>query len=336
MADPTKAASTSTTVGAPPPFQITPIRQQHRFIKCLFYAQFGYGKTTLAGSSVDVPKMRDVLFVNAESGTMSVEESDRIKHVDLIDVVRVTDFKQVAHVQEFLKAHIIARDAYLRNGPGPDKDAALTRLAKLQSRMFGTEYMPLDVIDDDCKEDVRDPTTGVWSAARLRLFRTVIVDSLTEIDTLSMYGLLNIQTDMKLDMEKMDVAQFAEFRKNNQMLQLLVRAYRDLDMNVILVCSAQYNQDELKRMHWAPAVTGKLAAQIQGFVDIVGYMQVGKPTAEGGKEAPRRLYIQPIGQFDAKSRIASFKDPYIDDPSMSKIMAAFDGQKGAPKAAAKG
>jgi hypothetical protein len=144
-----------------------------------------------------------------------------------------------------------------------------------------------------------------------------------------MYGLLNIQTDMKLDMEKMDVAQFAEFRKNNQMMQLLVRAYRDLEMNVILVCSAQYNQDELKRMHWAPALTGKLAAQIQGFVDVVGYMQVGKP-AEGGKEAPRRLYIQPIGQFDAKSRMASFKDPFIDDPNMSKIMAAFKGLK--PKA----
>lgn len=324
--DPTKAASAPAT-GVAPPFTITPIRQQHRFIKCCFYGAFGFGKTTLAGSAVDVPEMRDVIFVNAESGTMSVEESDRIQNTDKIDVVRITDFKQVAMVQEFLKAHILARDAYLKGGPG--KDAALTRLAKLQSRMFGEELMPVDCIDDEALEDERDPVTGKWITARLRLYRTVVVDSLTEIDTFSMYGLLNIQTDMKLDMEKMDVAQFAEFRKNNQMMQLLVRAYRDLEMNVILVCSAQYNQDELKRMHWAPALTGKLAAQIQGFVDVVGYMQVGKP-AEGGKEAPRRLYIQPIGQFDAKSRMASFKDPFIDDPNMSKIMAAFKGLK--PKA----
>lgn len=322
--DPTKAQSTpATSTGAPPPFQITPIRQQHRYIKCCFYGAFGYGKTTLAGSSVDVPEMRDVLFVSAESGTMSVEESDRIKQVDLIDVVRVTNFKQVAHVQEFLKAHIQARDAYLRGGPG--KDAALSRLAKLQSRMFGDSVMPIDCIDDEVQEDVRNED-GTWAQARLRLYRTVIVDSLTEVDTFTMYELLNIQTDMKLDVDKMEVAQFAEFRKNNQMMQLLVRAYRDLDMNVILICSTQYNQDELKRMHWAPALTGKLAAQIQGFVDIVGFIQVGKPT-EGSKEIPRRLMIQPIGNYDAKNRIASFKDPYIDDPNMMKIMAAFKGKK---------
>lgn len=301
MADPTKS-QTIAPVSAPP-FQITPLKTEHRFIKCLFYGKFGDGKTSLAASAVDVAPMRDVLMVNAESGAMSVEEAEHIKNRDDIDQVRVTDFKTVAYIQEFLQAHCLARDSN-----------NLERLQKLQGRIFG--------LPQDKWLEIKEDGEGLL---RLRKYRTVIIDSLTEIDTFSMYQLLGIKVDMKLDQE-MDVAQFAEFRKNNQMMQLLVRAYRDLAMNVILVASTQYVQDELKRMHWTPALTGKLSGQVQGFVDVVGFLQTGKPS-EGSKDIPRRLYIQPVGQFDAKSRMASFKDPYIDAPTMEKLMAAWNRNK---------
>ena len=296
MADPTKPQSVSATT--PPPFFITPLKTEHRFIKVLVYGKFGEGKTSLVASCVDIPTMQDVLLVNAESGAMSIEEAEHIKHRFDIDQVRAVDFKQVAHIQEFLKAHIAARDAN-----------DIMRLQKLQARMFGipTEW-----------EKITPTGEGLY---RLRKYRTVIVDSLTEIDTFSMYQLLGIKVDMKLDQD-MDVAQFAEFRKNNQLMQLLVRAYRDLAMNVLMVASAQYTQDEMKAMHWTPAITGKLSAQIQGFVDIVGWLQTGKPEKQGDA-IPRRLFIQPVGKFDAKSRLASFKDAYIDNPTMAKIMAAW-------------
>lgn len=302
--DPTKA-STAQAI-KPPPFFIVPLRQEHRYIKCLFYGNYGTGKTSLACSAADIEEMNDILMVNAESGTMSVEEADYIENRYLIDQVRAVDFNMVAYVQEFLLAHCKHRDA-------DDTE----KLKNLQARMFNYD---VSVIDTDHKgEDVYEE--GIVTKARLRKYRTIIVDSLTEIDTFSMYQLLGIQTDMKLDKD-MDVAQFAEFRKNNQMMQLLVRAYRDLPMNVLLVASTQYTQDELKRRFWTPQLTGKLAGQVQGFVDIVGFMQTGKPD-ESSKLIPRRLYIQPIGQFDAKNRIASFKDSYIDAPTMKKIMGAF-------------
>lgn len=309
VADPTKASTVKQLT--PAPFQIKPLKSDHRYIKFVVYGPFGVGKTSLAGSAADVPGMDDVIMVNAESGTLSIEDADHIKNRDYIDQVPCTDFKTVALVQEFLKAHCNARDK---------NDIKMMKM--LQSRTFN---VPVEIIDED--KDAED-TFGededgnrIYTKMRLRRFRTVIVDSLTEIDTYSMYQLLGIKTDMKLD-EDMDVAQFAEFRKNNQMMQLLVRAYRDLPMNVILVCSTQYNQDELKQFHWVPSLTGKLASQVQGFVDVVGYLVNGKPK-EGTNDIPRRLYIQPIGKFDAKNRIASFKEAFIDAPTMSKIMAAF-------------
>jgi hypothetical protein len=78
------------------------------------------------------------------------------------------------------------------------------------------------------------------------------------------------------------------------------------------------DQDELKRMYYSPALTGKLRIQISGYMDIVGFMQVGK-VPEGQKEAPRGISVHPAGKFTAKCRIASFSDSMIADPTMLKI-----------------
>jgi hypothetical protein len=317
----------------PAPFQITPIRQSHRYFKCLFYGAYGTGKTTLACTAADVDGMEDVLMINAESGTMSVEEAEHIVNREYIDQVRVTNFNEVAAIQDFLTGHCAARD-----------DNKVKTLKALQFRAF---RHPPDLIVDGAEDDVWEPTdedivqdsekfvrdnpiTGQREKlvqARLRRFRTVIVDSVKEIDTFSIYQLLGMKVDMKLDDKALDnVAGWDEFRKNNQKMQLLIRAYRDLKMNVIMVTGAKYTQDEKKIMHWAPDLTGQLAYQIQGFVDVVGYLTNGTPEAETGN-IPRRLYVQPVGYFDAKCRISSYRKPHFSNPSMRKIMAAFRNSK---------
>lgn len=288
MADPTKTEGSKQVASSAFVIRGRPDAEE-RFIKMLVYGDFGTGKTTLAASAVDVPFMNDVLFVDAESGEMTLDENDRIKNAGDIDRIRITDFNMVAHVQEYLKAHCNARD---RN------DVAVLR--RLQAKAWG-------VPESEIKE--------------VRRYRTVIIDSLTEINEFCMYQLLHLATDMKLDIDKMDVAEWPEFRKNNQMMQLLMRAYRDLPMNVIFVTSMQYTQDELKKKFFAPNITGKLAGQVQGFMDVVGYLQTGK-VAEGKDEAPRRLYIQPVGNFNAKNRRSSYKKAYIDNPTMFTVMSS--------------
>jgi len=254
----------------------------------LVYGPYGVGKSTLAGSSVDVTGMRDVLMVDAESGDLVLQDNPRIVAADEIEHVRVSNFLQVARVQEFLKAHCVRRD---RN----DVDG-----------MRAVEAMLKGVAPADIKEP--------------RRFRTVIVDSLSEIEAYCMYGLLKINEGELLTgaADEIDVARFDEFRKNNMMIQVLVRAFRDLPMHVLFVCAQQYTQDELKRFHYGPQMTGKLSAQIQGFVDIVGFLRSG--TVDETGNAPRRLFVQPIERFDAKNRRASFSGSHFDDPTMTTIM----------------
>lgn len=317
VADPTKAQTAKTIT--PPPFQITPLHQRHRWLNLAIYGKFGTGKTTLAGSSVDVLEMRDVIMVNAESGTLSIEDSEEIKHPELIDQVRVEDFKTVAYVHDFLKKHCTYRDAN-----------QIEHLKALQARLFGYDKNVIDekYEGEDIREVNEDPTTT--TKARLRKYRTVIVDSLSEIDTFSMYELLKIDVNTSLD-DEVDVAEWPEFRKNNQRMQMLVRAYRDLPMHTILVCNSKYAQDERKVFHYSPGLTGQLKDQVQGFVDIVGYMQSGNSEPKPGQQADnkiiRRLAIQPTRGFDAKNRIASFKQPYFTDPMMQDIMDAFNRKR---------
>jgi hypothetical protein len=198
-------------------------------------------------------------------------------------------------VQEFLKGHCIRRDK-----------GDIEGMRQVEASLKGVH--PSEIV-------------------KPREFRTVIIDSLTEIEAYCMYGLLKVDEGTILTgaSDEIDVARFDEFRKNNMMMQVLVRALRDLPMHVIFVCSQQYTQDEMKRFHYGPQMTGKLAAQIQGFVDIVGFLRAGQADGEG--KAPRRLYVQPVERFDAKNRRASFQGAFFDDPTMLSIMKAIGLEK---------
>jgi hypothetical protein len=240
--------------------------------------------------------MQDILLLSAEGGELVLEDNDRVLNYEMIDEVRVTQIEQLRKIYEFLQHHCRARDT--NNEPV---------LRQIQSQTFG---VPPEEID------------------RLRRFRTVIIDSLTEIEQMNLakvMGLGGVGPDaMAWEAgDEMPIAGFPEFRKNNNAIQAIVRAFRDLPINLLIICGQSYAQDELKKMHFTPWMTGKLATQIQSFVDLVGYMVVSQ--ADPSSPDLRRLYIQPQSgvKFDAKNRRASYKQAYFDNPTMGSIMAAF-------------
>lgn len=298
---PNKGAGTPSSTPAvvptkPPPFQIKSRakRDESRYIKIAVYGDYGSGKTYLAGTAAEVESMRDVLVVSAESGELTLDSVDD-HGFENIDSVDVKNFIKVAEVYDFLKLHCQYRDA-----------GDIEKLKKLQARMTG---VPAEEIAD---EDVRQ-------------YRTVIIDSLTEVEIYCMNQLLGISDSTGLQ-EETQSAEWAEYKKQFHMVQRLVRAYRDLPMNVIMIIGRQYTQDEQKKMLFTLNLTGKLASQVQGFMDIVGYLVTGAADEKGN--LPRRLYIQPTGRFAAKSRFSNFKAPHIDNPSMKVILTQVGLLKG--------
>lgn len=288
-----------------PAFEIQSNVNAIRYLKCLFYAEYGVGKTFLAGTSVEVPQMRDVLFLSAEAGTLTLFDPDSPIPFNLIDIVEVQDYHATARVYDFLKLHCSAREAASRGNP-----AAREHLLKMQMAL-----MP----------NIPDPD-------RLRLFRTVTIDSLAEVENFCMSQLLGISQASAMD-EETGVESWDEYRNQRKMIHRLIRNFRNLPMNVIFTCPRHFKETKegtKTRTKYMPMMTGKLAHEVQGFMDLVGHYIIGNVkeeseagVGEGGPEdviAPRRLYVQPGPRFAAKNRFSRYKKPYWDNPTMLKIM----------------
>lgn len=227
-------------------------------------------------------------MIDAEAGDLTIAQQDSKAYVEAaehIDVVRISSFKELARVQEFLKLHCKLRD-----------ENNLEKLSELEQRL-NADY-----------DGSRPP----------RKYNTVIIDSLSEVETFSMYQLLGISDATRLD-EETQSPEWSEYKKNNSQILRLVRAFRDLPMNVLMTSAASYTQDEFKRFVYQPALTGRLSKQVQGFMDMVGFLVVA-PGADGNDV--RRMFVQPSTKYDAKNRLARFKGTHFDDPTVLGILQA--------------
>ncbi len=274
-ANPNIGGAKSVAVRAPL-FKIESVQQKDRYLKFMVYGNYGSGKTLLAATSAMVEQMKDVIIISAESGDMTLKNDE----FDDIDTIKCTNFKQVSAIVDFLRNHCTAREA--------------GDIAKLQQ----LELMYRGETSDNPKQ-----------------YKTVIVDSVTEVESYSLYHLLGI-TERTSIIEDVASAEFKEYKQNNIAMKRLLRSFRDLPMHVMFICSEQYVQDENKRKTYSPALTGKLSSQIQGFMDLVGWITVLEKQKDGTQ--PRRLHIQPDprGRYDAKNRFPGYKETYIDIPDI--------------------
>lgn len=263
--------------------------EESPYINGLIYGKHGAGKTTLAGSAADVPEMCDVLVVSVEGGKVVFRNNPRIDNWKGLDVIKVDRIEQFQKVYEWLKFHIRWRDV---EGPAGEQE-----LLKLQA-LIG---LP---------------------ANRVRRYRTVIVDSLSEVEALNLTKIMDLDK-LGLDAgDDMEVAGWPQFRKNKHLILKAIRQFRDLEINVLMICAEQFKQDERSQYLYSPKMTGALASEVQGPFDFVGWLVVGQATDATTGAGPRRMFVQPQTgpKADAKCRLATYQQAWFDNPVMEDIM----------------
>jgi hypothetical protein len=108
---------------------------------------------------------------------------------------------------------------------------------------------------------------------------------------------------------------------SREMVNFLVRRFRDLEINSIFITGVDETEDSKKKKWFAPMLPGKLSKDVQGLVDIVGYIQ--KIPQDNGTVI-RRLFLEggTYGGVNiaAKHRFGpALKGCYLDEPTMQKL-----------------
>ena len=261
-----------------PGFKIAFPTEEKKYIKMLIYGDYGTGKTFFCGTAQDVKEMRNVLNIDAEGGNKVLANRGDIPSI------RVKKFSELSAIFEYLRAHCLFRDT---NN---------TEMLKASEAYF----RGVDV------KEIKKP----------RIYNTVMVDSISEVARYCMYDLLGIDIDkVKLD-DQLAQPEYKEWNSLMEKIRLLIRKFRDLPMHTFFVASRQWDKDEQNRQLFTPNVQGKLANEIQGFMDHVGYYTLEKNEAN---EVHRFLILQPGRTYQAKNRFSKFTGVYIQDPIMEDI-----------------
>jgi len=157
-----------------------------------------------------------------------------------------------------------------------------------------------------------------------RQYRTIIIDSLSELAKLLLLELSGVKIGASHLDAQIDNPQSEEWGQLSARISLLVRTFVNLPFHIIFVASAVEKEDEVKRRFFQPNFNGKMAKDVQGFLDCVAYLAVQHNEAG---ESQRVLSLTPGRNYDAKHRFTGATKTQIANPSMADIFALHTGGK---------
>ena len=152
-------------------------------------------------------------------------------------------------------------------------------------------------------------------------FNTIVIDSLTEIQKVSMEHILNsaLPEGTASSFLESEVPQLREWNINIEQVRKFVRKFRDLHVNTIFTAlvNTEKNQRTGLTMN-KPSLSGKVKDEVAAFLDIVAFYNI----KEVGEASVRVLQTGATETTVAKDRSARL--PLVmEDPTMEKIYACF-------------
>lgn len=145
-------------------------------------------------------------------------------------------------------------------------------------------------------------------------YRTVVIDSLTEAQKFSMYGIMKVAKEKDSDRDP-DLPGIGEWGKNIEQIRKLVRLFRDLPMNTIFTALSMTEKNKRGNELTKPLMSGKLSSEVAGFLDVVLYMYKKDVQGEGTK---RILLTQSTEEVVAKDRTDNLPK-YVQEPTMADL-----------------
>lgn len=163
--------------------------------------------------------------------------------------------------------------------------------------------------------------------------KTVVIDNITELQTLTLESLTTQQYADRKKKNKnysVDDVYLEDYGVAGKRLARILRGFRDLPMHVIYIA---HKKDKMRQgtntlEESKPNLTDKLATAIMGYMDFVWYLYTAEEAVgdeEHGyrNETHRYLLTQPMNNYAAKTRGTNFANKIgavIKDPDMVTIM----------------
>jgi hypothetical protein len=149
-------------------------------------------------------------------------------------------------------------------------------------------------------------------------YQTVIIDSLSEAQKFNMNYIMVDVAENNANMIE-EVPSMREWGINLEQMRKFVRGFRDLEVNTIFTCLAAVNKDvRTGKLLYSPALSGKLAGEIAGFLDEVFFMYMKEVDGEDGPIQQRLLLTGKTETTVAKDRSGKLPQ-VIADPTMDQV-----------------
>lgn len=149
-------------------------------------------------------------------------------------------------------------------------------------------------------------------------YKTIVVDSLSELQKFSMSEIMRqvVQKDSERDP---DIASLREWGKSSEQVRRFVRAFRDLQCNVIFTALNSEDRDErTNTIKSRPGLPGKLKGEVSGYVDIVLYMYRKEIRVDGNRKIQTLVLTQGTERQQAKDRSGKLPE-LLEAPTMQDV-----------------
>lgn len=162
-------------------------------------------------------------------------------------------------------------------------------------------------------------------------YKTVVIDSLSEIQRLDMRTIMENEKSRAQDPDKIDVdvATQRAWGKSRERLARILRHYRDLPCHVIATCLLATEQFDEKEKNspiklFFPSMPGKLRGEVPGVFDVVGFLQA---QVDSNGNFTRTLQVAKTKRVIAKDRTGSL-GTIVNNPTIPMMWSMINSEEG--------